>query len=729
MMELLKFIGISALLYGAYYFLLRNEKCFRFNRFYLLLILPIAVIIPELVVRTTIVEMPTVEVQPSFVEDLSSRRWIEEVPVQVTAQAEPFTLDRDQLLWVSYFAICLIFLIRFILNLRSLIQLKKSAKLISHEGTKLAVSPQVKTTFTFFNRIYVNEKEFEKLGIDQQIMQHERSHVSQKHSFDIVWIELLNCFLWFNPVIYMIKKSVKLNHEFLADQGVIQITNDPINYQKLILKYSGRQLILNPLLASHLTFGETKKRFIIMFKTTNKKVAALKQVAATLAIIALAFLFGQEKVIAQEHNSHFESDNKTTFKYARENKIFSLIYTGPFPKNSDNVRFFDLQGNLVESTLENLSDDQKALFVSHSAKSEFKDEKSGEWRPIGFIESVTYQDKPAKIEQQTQAYQVFNLQMGERKIRFIYENGDTVYSTYSEIDNEEFSTHNNVKRIEFFYPPHPKVELDQALLNEFKDSKKYGVWLDGQRIDNEKLSSYSPSDFHHYFKSRLLPNAKNYGKHEFQVNLTTYKAWTSHPSKDGSWLTLIKEIKLKEKPKVKEKNKEKDKQKPQIKEVKQKKDGMPLPPPPPGPVRVELDDNTPIQYKGADGQTVQATYGKLAQDQLSRFESQLGKGQIWVSLKGTRPINNILIQNLDHPKIEIKLDGQKIEWEDFKDIDIADIHHYTPITKLDASKPKGENLDGYIYSFITEDYVKENPRSAGKWIDWEPKFKSINKGN
>lgn len=68
-------------------------------------------------------------------------------------------------------------------------------------------------------------------------------------------------------------------------------------------------------------------------------------------------------------------------------------------------------------------------------------------------------------------------------------------------------------------------------LESWKDPKVYGVWLDGVRINNAELSKYKPSDIGSYFSSRLMPNAANYGKHDYQVDLYTV-GWVNKDNED-----------------------------------------------------------------------------------------------------------------------------------------------------------------------------------------------------
>lgn len=67
-----------------------------------------------------------------------------------------------------------------------------------------------------------------------------------------------------------------------------------------------------------------------------------------------------------------------------------------------------------------------------------------------------------------------------------------------------------------------KKTVTQEQLDDWQDSNEYGVWVDGGRIDNADLSKTHPEDYANYFVSRLEKNAKNYGKHYYQVNLMTH---------------------------------------------------------------------------------------------------------------------------------------------------------------------------------------------------------------
>ena len=139
--------------------------------------------------------------------------------------------------------------------------------------------------YSFFNHIFINKKEFQSNKIQEEILSHELVHVHQKHSLDIIFIELLKALFWFNPIIYAYKKAIQLNHEFLADEHVINKHKNISFYQTLLLE---NQAITTSNLASNLNYLTTKKRIIMMTKTTSEKNIFLRK-TLILPVLLLSF--------------------------------------------------------------------------------------------------------------------------------------------------------------------------------------------------------------------------------------------------------------------------------------------------------------------------------------------------------------------------------------------------------------------------------------------------------
>ena len=592
--------------------------------------------------KTTVVEIPYEEpVFYSVPESLPDTSF-----TSVIQQDTSPTVDKTLLLQLAYGLVSFILCLRFFLNIRAITKLRKSGEAVSFKNLPLLQSPKVRSTFSFMNKIFVNKTQFQNEGIADEILEHEAVHIKQKHSLDILFIEFVNCLIWFNPVVYLIKRNIKLNHEYLADEGALAKTQDPDAYQRLLLKYTGKQMILNPLLASHLSYGETKQRFKIMFKTTNKRVAALKQIAALALITGLFLAFGEERVIAQDQEAAFEQKVSLDVPPPPPPVKFKLT-----PKTQ--IRFEYANGNVVKGEYGKLQGRNKEIFESPEGKGEifiskvtylripenemlFKYADANKYRvwidgkEIDANELSTYKPKDfidyyitpfgehekefgklsSKVEFWTRDYKhqqeaelprgswvTYNATMkpdslkkpqireiqqdipkakspkkivaikpNNNKVRFINVDGEKVEKMYKDLTESEKARFDLPEaKGEIFLPPPPPAYISDEMMEEFKNHKEYGVWLDGKRVENSVLENYSAKDFHHYYKSRLLKNASHYGQYTFHLSLYSEVEWEKDGNSNGTWikhrLTQIKD---------KVKSKDGQKEKPQIREIKLK---------------------------------------------------------------------------------------------------------------------------------------------------------------
>lgn len=115
---------------------------------------------------------------------------------------------------------------------------------------------------------------------------------------DVLLIEILKTIFWFNPLLILYKRAIQLNHEFLADERVIRSHENILTYQKLLLSKSIQPS--NFYLTSNLTsFLKTKKRFIMMTKTTSIKMQLIKKLIVAPLFFAI-LIFGSSMTFAQE---------------------------------------------------------------------------------------------------------------------------------------------------------------------------------------------------------------------------------------------------------------------------------------------------------------------------------------------------------------------------------------------------------------------------------------------
>ncbi|WP_340113718.1 M56 family metallopeptidase [Maribellus mangrovi] len=206
------------------------------------------------------------------------------------------------LLFAVYFLGLSFFSLRLLIHLIKIFYLFWTSKRIKQDNIVL-LNGGTGSPFTFCNWIFV-PSDLEK-DENKDILTHERIHASQYHSIDLILIELLSAIMWFNPLVWMMKKSVQLVHEYLADEGVLNTGTDKLRYQTLLLNQVAEERLI--CLSSGFKHSLVKKRMIMMangkFNQGSKlRILVLIPLAITL-FLGIACINGQNEsstVIAVE---------------------------------------------------------------------------------------------------------------------------------------------------------------------------------------------------------------------------------------------------------------------------------------------------------------------------------------------------------------------------------------------------------------------------------------------
>ena len=302
-------------LLAVYYLFLEKEKMHVFNRFYLLFSLVFSMVIPFITIEV-IQEIAKPIINPGNIQ---------------IAQGSAVLLEETNYLaiglWSLYAIITLVLALRFISNIIKISSKIKLNSPIDYKNAKLILLHEKTLPHTFLNSIFINETEYNNREIEAELYTHELTHVTQKHTLDILFIEILKTIFWFNPIFIFYKKAIQLNHEFLADEKVVTSYNNVPFYQSLLLSKANENQTFY--LASNLNYLITKKRLLMMTKTTSKTEALLKK-AMLMPIVATLLFLLCTKVVAQETNVKKETTpkksgnliktyyDKTTFKIKDE---------------------------------------------------------------------------------------------------------------------------------------------------------------------------------------------------------------------------------------------------------------------------------------------------------------------------------------------------------------------------------------------------------------------------
>lgn len=181
----------------------------------------------------------------------------------------------------------LVKLIRLFIQLISFYRMRRKAVSVSQNGLNIFHVNDNIIPFSFGNSIFIN-RNLHSASELEEIIRHEFIHVKQKHSFDIMWGEVLCLLNWYNPFAWLLKKSIRQNLEFIADNKVIENGIDKKEYQWMLLKVIGDTQFS---IATQFNFSSLKKRIAMMNKTKSarRQIARFLFLLPVFAIILLSF--------------------------------------------------------------------------------------------------------------------------------------------------------------------------------------------------------------------------------------------------------------------------------------------------------------------------------------------------------------------------------------------------------------------------------------------------------
>ncbi|GAA4324179.1 hypothetical protein GCM10023115_53360 [Pontixanthobacter gangjinensis] len=273
------------ILFGFYKLCLENENFHKIKRVYLLGALILAFSLPLITLTYQ------VEVEP--VPDPSGFEEVNFTGSKLENKSEVW--DNLYIIAISIYLLGFLFFgYRFFKNLRSLLTQAWKNEKIRELNYIFILLGQKLVPFSFLNYIFLNRTEFKKDEISQAVIEHEKAHVNQKHSLDLLFIEILQVIFWFNPLFYWIKRSIKLNHEFLADSEVLAKDFNALEYSNILFNYSSGYH--HNALASPLNHSLIKKRIIMITKDFSIKKLLLRAGLFLPVLGGCIFLFNNEIV-------------------------------------------------------------------------------------------------------------------------------------------------------------------------------------------------------------------------------------------------------------------------------------------------------------------------------------------------------------------------------------------------------------------------------------------------
>lgn len=282
-MELLIYLTKStfsvAILYMVYMLFFRAQNSLVFNRIFLLAILVIGLLGPLI----PVINSPLINNSNGIINNnLSFTILLNELNV-VTNKIphNNFISSPESILLITYLTISSIIFLSLVYRVFAIAKLVYTNKVINNQGFKFVLLEDNISAFSFFNYIFISESIYQNSSISEGIISHEKVHAIQKHSIDILFAELLIIIQWVNPLSYLLKRSIRENHEFLADRGVLMKNIDLEKYKLLLLQNSSL-LTINSI-THNFSYSLLKKRINMMTRKNSKLKLALGAIILPIA--------------------------------------------------------------------------------------------------------------------------------------------------------------------------------------------------------------------------------------------------------------------------------------------------------------------------------------------------------------------------------------------------------------------------------------------------------------
>ena len=290
----------TMVLYLAYKLLFRNSNRFQLNRIVLLTISIFAFALPFIRIN---IEGQQFQEMPSFKQEMDVIFYNDAI---MEAPVETNTLSITDIISYIYIIGVVFFLMKFVYNIFKIYKIKAGKKIETIDNVNFIYTNESHIPFSFLKNIYIP-----KDNLDEMIIKHEMSHVKNRHSVDIILMEIMIAFQWFNPFIRMIKNELKNNHEFIADSEAIKNEDEKSNYMMLLLQQCTADDFST--IANNFSFLLTQKRISMITKNQKVKGSVIK-VLLTLPVFALLILLN-----TQCDNTKPNDEKQSTVVKADEN--------------------------------------------------------------------------------------------------------------------------------------------------------------------------------------------------------------------------------------------------------------------------------------------------------------------------------------------------------------------------------------------------------------------------
>lgn len=266
-------------LYALYKVILRYELDHQLNRFIGLACICFSIAVPFIQLKEVSTPSRLAGVVTAVADTTSGFQH------KVTAALPERTIDIFLMLYLIGAGICLLHCLS---GLATLGWLYVTSPKKQRWGFTVVHLDRDMSPFTFFNALYIGRNPMSETQMETIVM-HEQVHRQERHSIDTLFLELVTMVFWFNPAMWLFKKDIKAEHEYLADQRVLQNGINPIEYQLMLFQArTGTSIDFGNYLSNTTSLI---KRFKMMTKTGTKPRGSYWSVSLMVAMMSIIVCF------------------------------------------------------------------------------------------------------------------------------------------------------------------------------------------------------------------------------------------------------------------------------------------------------------------------------------------------------------------------------------------------------------------------------------------------------
>lgn len=262
---------LLSIYYAFYMLVMRKTTFFRLNRIAILSGSAACLLLPLIELGVQV---------PEYVTALPHLMLPETIQTEATTEVH-FGLTWHRILAYAYLLGCVSVLAYTSISLAKTIRFARRYAARREGAYLIHIVPDGHSPFSIFRHIFISHEDYTE---NPAILTHEEMHARFHHSADLLLMDLLTAFQWFNPLVWLMSRELKMLHEYQADEAVISQGIDATLYQLLLVRKAvGTERFM---IANNFRHSSLKNRITMMIKEKTNKCRKL----AYLACLPLLFI-------------------------------------------------------------------------------------------------------------------------------------------------------------------------------------------------------------------------------------------------------------------------------------------------------------------------------------------------------------------------------------------------------------------------------------------------------